>query len=103
MRRYKLELHPPASDAVRWTFDLCLEGTSEFEIAAELNASRARAPTISRWNTRDVRRILANEVYCGTSLAARQDMLNADTAVRAQNAFPAIVTRQEFELVQRMA
>ncbi len=88
---------------MEWIFDLRLEGTSEFEIAAELNASRAGAPSTSRWNTRDVRRILANEVYCGTAVAARQDMRNADTAVRVPNAFPAIVTQQEFEQVQRMA
>ena len=88
---------------MRWIFDLRLERTSEFEIAAELNASRARATTISRWNSRDVSRILTNEVYWGTSVAAWQDMRNADTAVRVQNAFPANVTRQEFEQVQRIA
>ena len=102
IRRYKLELDPPVSGTVRRIFDLRLEGATELEIAAELNASRARAPTISRWNTRNVRRILSNEVYCGTAVAAKQDMANPETAVRVPNTFPAIVTQHEFDQVQRM-
>ena len=102
VRRYKLELDPPASETVRWIFDLRLQGASASEIAAELNARGHRPPGINPWNARQVRRILGNEVYCGTSLAARRDMEDADSAVRVVNAFPAIVTQQEFDTVQLM-
>ena len=102
VRRYKLELDPPASETVRRIFDLRLEGATELEIAAELNASGVNSPTVAGWNTEHVRRILSNEVYCGTAVAAKQDMANPETAVRVPNAFPAIVTPQEFEQVQRM-
>jgi len=102
VRRNKLELDPPASATVRWIFDLRLEGATHLEIAAELNARGDRTPTITLWNASQVRHILGNEVYCGTSLAARQDMEDPNCAVRVVNAFPAIVTQQEFDLVQRM-
>ena len=37
--RFKLELDPPACYTVRWIFELRLEGASEPEITAELNAT----------------------------------------------------------------
>ena len=100
--RFTLELGLPASETVRWIFDLRLEGASELEIAAELNARRASAPTAGRWTSQQVRRILSNEVYCGTSVAAKQDMASPDTVVRVPSAFPAIVSQEEFDLVQGM-
>ena len=102
VRRYKLEPDPPAAETVRMIFDLRLAGASLLEIAAELNAVGARAPAVGRWRARNVSRILSNEVYCGVSVAARQDMEDPDTAVRAPNAFPAIVSQEEFDRVQRM-
>ena len=102
VRRFKLELDPPASETVRMIFDLRLQGASLLEIAAELNAVGARAPSVGRWRARNVSRILGNEVYCGASVAARQDMQDPDTAVRTPNAFPAIVSQEEFDRVQRM-
>ncbi len=102
VRRYKLELDPPASETVRWIFNLRLQGASASEIAAELNARGHRPPGVNPWNARQVRRILGNEVYCGTSLAARRDMEDPDSAVRVANAFPAVATQQEFDTVQLM-
>ena len=101
VRRFKLELDPPASETVRMIFDFRLVGASMLEIAAELNAIGTRAPAVGRWRAQQVSRILSNEVYCGTSIAARQDMQDSDTAVRVPNAFPAIVTQEEFDQVQR--
>ena len=102
VRRYKLEPDPPVSETVRMIFDLRLAGASRLEIAAELNAGGARAPTVGRWRGQHVSRILSNEVYCGVSAASRQDMQDPDTAVRVPNAFPAIVSQEEFDRVQRM-
>ena len=102
VRRYKLEPDPPASETVRMIFDLRPQGATLLEIAAGLNAGGARAPAVGRWRGRQVGRILSNEVYCGASVAARQDMNDPDTAVRVPNAFPAIVNQEEFDRVQRM-
>ena len=101
-RRYKLELDPPASDIVRWMFELRLEGASELEIAAELNAKGARPPAVGRREARHVRRILGSEVYCGTAVAAKQDMADPETAVRVPDAFLAIVSPDDFDQAQRM-
>lgn len=103
VRRFTLEPDPPASETVRWIFALRIEGATELEIAAELNASRANPPTVGRWDTRHVRRILGNEVYCGTAVAAKQDMAHPETAVRALGAFPSFVAPREFDQAQRMA
>ena len=102
VRRFKLEPDPPASETVRMIFNRHLSGASLLEIAAELNAIGARSPTVGRWRARHVSRILSNEVYCGASVTASQDMQDPDTAVRAPNAFPAIVSQEEFDRVQRM-
>ena len=49
VRRYNLELDPPASDAVRKLFDLRLEGAAKSLVAAELNARGVRPPGAGRW------------------------------------------------------
>ena len=72
------------------------------EITAELNASGVNSPAAASWTVEHVRRILYNEVYCGTAMAAKQDMANPDTAVKVPSAFPAIITQQKFEHAQRM-
>ena len=102
VRRFKLEPDPPASDTVRQIYQRRLRGVSKIDIAAELNANGVRAPAIGRWGLTQVARVLSNEVYCGTSLAPRRDMQNPSTAVRVPNAFPAIVSQEEFDLVRRM-
>ena len=102
VRRFTLELDPPASDTVRWIFDRRIEAATAVEITAELNASGVNSPAVASWTVERVRRILDNEVYCGTAMAAKQDMANPDTAVKVPNAFPAIITQQEFEHTQRM-
>ena len=102
IRRFKLEPNPPDSEAVRWIFDLRLQGASEAEIAAELNARRVRTPTVGRWRSRDVRHILGNETCCGSSLGPGPDIENPETVVCAPNSFPAIVSQEEFNLVQGM-
>ncbi|MCY4554969.1 MAG: recombinase family protein [Chloroflexi bacterium] len=102
VRRFKLEPDPPASETVRMIFDLRLGGATVLEISAELNAIGATFRVVGPWRERHVSRILSNEVYSGTSVAAREDMQSPDTAVRKPNAFPAIVTQEEFDQVQRM-
>ena len=102
VRRFTLELDPPASDTVRWIFDRHLEAATALEITAEPNASGVNSPAVGGWTVEHVRRILDNEVYCGTAMAAKQDMANPDTAVKVPNAFPAIITQQKFEHAQRM-
>ena len=102
VRRFKLEPDPPASDTVRQIYQLRIQGASKLDIAAELNSNGVSAPALGRWGPAQISRILGNEVYCGTSLASRQDMDDPTTAVRVPNAFPAIVSQEEFELVRLM-
>ena len=103
VRRFKLEPDPPASDTVRQIYQRRLQGASKLGIAAELNANGVRTPALGRWGPTQVTRVLTNEVYCGTSLAPTRDMENLSTAVRVRNAFPAIVSQEEFDLVRLMA
>ena len=98
-RRITLELDPPASETVRTIFDRRLQGNQASDIATELNGSGIAAPSGGTWNRSKVQRILRNEVYCGTNLWGRRD---PDTEVRVPNAFPAIVSQDEFDRVQRM-
>ena len=102
VRRFKLEPDPPASNTVRRIYDRRLQGASRPDIAAELNANGVRSPSLGDWGPSQVARVLRNEVYCGTSLAPRQDMGNPDTAVRVRNAFPAIISQEKFDLVRLM-
>ena len=96
-QRITLELDPPASEMVRMIFDLRLQGYTESNIVAELNGRGIDSPSGGTWTRRQVKRILSNEVYCGTSLWARR---NPDTAVRVPNAFPPIVSQDEFDQAQ---
>lgn len=102
VRRFKLEPDPPASETVRQIYQRRLHGGSKLDIAADLNANGVRTPARGRWGSTQVARVLSNEVYCGTSLAPRQDMQDPSTAVRVQNAFPSIVSQEEFDLIQLM-
>ena len=102
VRRFELEPDQPTSDTVRQIYQRRMQGASKLDIVAELNANGVRAPALGHWSPTQVTRVLSNEVYCGTSLASRQDMDDPTTAVRVPNAFPAIVSQEEFELVRLM-
>ena len=86
----------------RRIFDICLQGATERDIVEQLNEGGIPSPSGHRWTIGEVRRILSTEVYCGTSVANRRAMRNPETAVRVPNAFPAIISQDEFDQVQSM-
>ena len=97
-QRATLELNPPASETVRKVFDQLLQGITEQNITAELNATGTPGPNGGVWTRAQINRIRTNEVYCGTNVWGRRDPGNT---VRAPNAFPAIVSQDEFNQVQQ--
>ena len=87
---------------VQRIFNARLQGTTERDIAQQLNLDGILSPTGHRWTIGQVRVILSNEVYSGINLASRRAMSNPETAVRVPNAFPATISRDAFDRVQRM-
>ena len=100
--RYKLEPDPQTVGTVQRIFDICLQGATERDIAQQLNLDGILSPTGHRWTIDQVRVSLSNEVYCGTILVRGRATGNADSRVRVLNAFPAIISQEEFDQVQSM-
>lgn len=75
------------------------------EIAKALNKEGLRTAKGERWGRVTVHKILTNEAYCGTLIwggkkghpAARR----GDLPVRVHNAWPAVVSREIFETIQK--
>ena len=97
-KRPKLELDPPADGVVRRIFQMALLGTSTLDITKTLNREGIASPQGSRWTKTTIHRILTNETYTGTLVWGTRAKDNVPP-VRVDNAFPAIVSRDEFERV----
>ena len=103
VRRYKLELDPPASETVRWIFDLRPRGSLPSRDCG--GAQRPRRQTTWHQTPGTPDRCAASSATRSIAAPAwrrRRDMEDPDSAVRVVNAFPSIVTQQEFDLAQRM-
>ena len=100
-KRQKLELNPLADAIMRRIFEMALKGESVLDIARTLNAEGIPSARGKRWNKTTIHAMLANEAYTGTLVwgATAKDGLGA---VRVENAFPAIVSREEFQKVAQM-
>ncbi|MYE83835.1 MAG: recombinase family protein, partial [Gammaproteobacteria bacterium] len=96
--RPKLELNPPADGLVRRIFELALQGRSVLEISKTLNAEGIPSPAGKRWNKTTIHQMLTNETYTGTLLwgVTAKDGL---PPVRVEDAFPAIVSKDDFRQV----
>ena len=97
-KRPRLELNPPVDAVARRIFDMALAGTSVLEIAKTLNADGIPSPRGKKWLKTTVHKMLVNETYTGTLVWGLTDKSGAPP-VRVEEAFPAIVTRPEFEKV----
>ena len=106
--RYRLE--PDSDDSipakvVRRMFSMALHDAGTKEIAKTLNGEGFRTLGGQRWGRTTVHKILTNEAYCGTLVwAGRPGHLasrRGDSPVRIENAWPAIIDRATFALVQR--
>ena len=91
--------------AVRTIFEIACRGTGCKDIAKELNAQGFRTETGELWARNTVHKILTNEAYRGTLIwggrkghpAARR----GETPVRVKNAWPALISREIFDNIQR--
>ena len=97
-KRPKLELDPPADGVVRRIFQMALHGTSTLDITKTLNKEGIASPQGNRWTKTTIHRILTNETYTGTLVWGTRAKENVPP-VRVEDAFPAIVSRDDFERV----
>ena len=100
-KHQKLELNPPADAVIRRIFEMALQGQSVLDIARTLNAEGIPTARGKRWNKTTIHAMLANEAYTGTLLwgVTAKDGL---PPVRVEDAFPAIVSREEFRQVAQV-
>ena len=99
-KRPKLELDSPADAVVRRIFQMALQGKSTLDITKTLNGEGIPTSTGKHWLKSTVHRILSNEAYTGT-LVWGVDAKDGAPPVRVENAFPAIVSQQEFRRITR--
>jgi len=106
--RYKLEPEADASPAVqiiRRIFDRALSGTGCKEIAMTLNRDGFRTSTGQYWGKTTVHKVLTNEAYCGTLVwggrPGHPSIHSGIPPVRKEIAWPAIIDKESFELVQK--
>ncbi len=94
--RPTLILNPPVDDLVRRIFDMAVNGKSVLDITRTLNDEGIPTTTDKPWLKTTVHRLLTNEAYTGT-LVWGQNAKEGAAPVRVNDAFPAIVTRDEFQ------
>ncbi len=99
-KRPKLELDPPADGVVGRIFQMALQGKSTLDITKTLNKEGIPTSTGKHWLKSTVHRILSNEAYTGT-LVWGVDAKDGVPPVRVEDAFPAIVSQQEYRRVSR--
>ena len=100
-KRPRLELNPPHDALVRRIFDLTLQGRTSLDILKTLNAEGIPSPNGRQWRKTTVHKLLSNEAYMGT-LVWGQKSRDGQEPVRVENAFPAIVTKEEFRRVRKL-
>ena len=100
-KRPKLALDPPADSIVRRMYLLAGQGKSTLDIAKIFNQEGIASPKGKKWLKTTVYRTLTNEVYTGTLVwgVTAKDKL---PPIRVEGAFPAIVSREEYDRVARV-
>ena len=94
-KRPKLELNERESVVVRRIFEMAARGQSLLEITKALNGEGVASSDGKRWRKTVVYKVLTNEVYTG-SLVWGTRAKDKTPPVRVENAFPAIVSQEEF-------
>ena len=98
-RRPRLALDPPKDAMVKRMFDMAASGMSLRDIARALNGEGITTARDKRWGTSSVHKILTNEAYTGVVVWGRKSKSDREP-VRAENAHPAIVSRELFDQVE---
>ena len=99
--RPRLDLDPPADAVVRRIFRMACRGKSMLEIVGVLNDEGVPTMRGGRWSKNTVHGMLTNEAYVGTLVWGVRTKDKAPP-VRVEDAFPAIVTRDEFERANQL-
>ena len=99
--RPTLVLNPPVNEVVRRIFEMASAGQSVLDITRTLNDDGIPTATGKPWLKTTVHRLLTNEAYSGTLIWGHNARDGAEP-VRVEDAFPAIITRDEFQYVQRL-
>ena len=97
-KRPTLEIDPDASRIVKRMYDMAEAGDGTLEIIRTLNNEGIASPRGKLWGRTSVHNILTNEAYTGTLVWGINAKDNADP-VRVEKAFPAIITRAQFQRV----
>ena len=97
-KRPRLELSPPADGVIRRVFEMAIRGNSTLDITRILNKEGISSPNGKKWLKTGVHRILTNETYTGT-LTWGVNSKDKAPPVRVDDAFPAIVSKEEFRSV----
>ncbi len=100
-KRPRLELNPPHDAVVRRIFDLTLQGRTSLDILKTFNGEGIPSPSGKQWRKTTVHKLLTNEAYTGT-LVWGQKARDGQQPVRVEDAFPAIVSQQEFQRVRKL-
>ena len=100
-KRPTLELNPPADAVVRRIFDMVLQGKSILDVVKTLNAEGITTTNGKRWLKTTIHTMLANEAYTGAVVWGIKAKDKAEP-VRVEDAFPAIITNQEFQKAKKM-
>ena len=99
--RVKLEPEEHQSEVVRQLFGDVLKGKGLKELGKDLQNNGIAGPTGKGWGKTTLYHILTNEVYTGASIWGRVSQNPKVTPVRCDNAWPALVSRADFESVQK--
>ncbi len=100
-KRPRLELNPPHDAVVRRIFDLTLQGRTTLDILKTLNAEGIPSSSGKRWSKTVIHKLLTNEAYTGT-LVWGTNAKDGQDPVRVEDAFPAIVSHEEFQRVRKL-
>jgi DNA invertase Pin-like site-specific DNA recombinase len=100
--RVKLEPEQHQSEVVKRLFGDALKGKGLKELGKDLQANGIAGPKGKVWGKTTIYHILTNEVYTGTSYWGRVSKNPKVTPVRCENAWPAVVSRSDFDRVQKL-
>ena len=88
-----MDLDPDTHQVVKELFGMAVAGLGALAIANSLDERGVTGPGGSAWTGAKVRRVLRNEVYTGTVVVG-------ELGARVEDAFPAIVSAEEFDQAQ---
>ncbi len=100
-KRPRLELDLPHDAVVRRIFEMVLSGKSVLDVTKTLNDEGIPNSNGKKWIKTTIHNMLNNEAYTGT-LVWGQKSRDGQEPVRVEDAFPAIVTGEEFRQVRKL-